>query len=202
MSYSQISDYIYNCNVCPTRCDGVSKGSYIFSNDTAFSEQYEQEIIQKINRDRKYFARKCEQSGYPDIEVLDFMGRLVSYIEVKVQQRTFMSVEKVLPDSGLKPSETLALNLSDLRRYFQIEEETGISTSIVWVVMNRPCLVPNGEVRFYRQDIMELQEVFIKEQDKRRFKRKSGEGDVVGGIHKGVTVNYHFSLKELIPWAL
>ena len=31
----------------------------------------------------------------------------------------------------------------------------------------------------------------------RRFKRRSGYGDVVNGKHKGVVVNYHFSLNEL-----
>jgi hypothetical protein len=33
-----------------------------------------------------------------------------------------------------------------------------------------------------------------------RFRRASGYGDVVNGVHKGVVVNYHFSLEELKPF--
>ena len=32
----------------------------------------------------------------------------------------------------------------------------------------------------------------------RKFKRASGKGDIVDGVHKGVLVNYHFSLNELL----
>ena len=42
--------------------------------------------------------------------------------------------------------------------------------------------------------------IYNLEKDKRLFKRKSGEGDIVDGVHKGVTVNYHFSLTELKEW--
>jgi hypothetical protein len=45
-----------------------------------------------------------------------------------------------------------------------------------------------------------LKTIYQKQLDKRRFRRKSGDGDVVDGVHKGVTVNYHFSLTELIKW--
>jgi hypothetical protein len=52
----------------------------------------------------------------------------------------------------------------------------------------------------YFQAVSILEKIFNTEKAKRTFRRKSGEGDVVEGIHKGVTVNYHFSLKELIEW--
>ena len=37
-----------------------------------------------------------------------------------------MSVEKILPNSNLIPSETMALNLSDLLRYFDIAKKETI----------------------------------------------------------------------------
>ncbi len=52
---------------------------------------------------------------------------------------------------------------------------------------------------FYRQ-ACDLKNIFKQEGVKRRFRRKSGEGDEVDGKHLGVTVNYHFSLSELIEW--
>jgi hypothetical protein len=200
MQYKKISENIFDCSVCKTRCDGISKGSYIFLSDSTFSEKYENLIIEKINLSKKFKASKCELNGYPDIQIFDLEGNLHSYLEVKVQQRTFMTIEKILPLSDLKPSETLALNLSDLLRYFEIKENDKIKTSIVWVLMNRLCIVNSEEIHFYFQDIDILQNIYKKEFDKRRFRRKSGDGDVVDGIHKGVTVNYHFSINELIKW--
>ena len=41
---------------------------------------------------------------------------------------------------------------------------------------------------------------WFKQLNQRKFRRKSGEGDEVDGKHLGVTVNYHFSLKELKIW--
>ena len=200
MKYEKISENIFNCSVCLSRCDSVSKGSYIFLSDTVFSEKYENLIIEKINSSSKFKASKCELNGYPDIQIFDLEGNLHSYLEVKVQQRTFMTIERILPLSDLKPSETLALNLSDLLRYFEIKEKDKIKTSIVWVLMNRSCIVNTDEIHFYYQDINVLQKIYNQESDKRRFRRKSGDGDIVDGIHKGVTVNYHFSINELIKW--
>ena len=192
--------FIFNCTTCKTRCDGKSKGVYNFKNDVVFAEEQENIIIQKINDNPNYFAKKTTEAGYPDIEIFNFDNILVSYLEIKAQRRTFMSVEKTLPHSNLKASETLALNLSDLLRYFNIEKETKIPTSILWVVMNRPCLVAYNKKRFFYQKTNQLKEIYLKEKNKRRFKRESGKGDIVNGIHKGVTVNYHFSINELIEW--
>ena len=124
----------------------------------------------------------------------------IFYIELKVQQRTFMSVEKYIPQSGLKPSETIALNLSDLKRYFDLERVNGLVIFIFWVVLNRPCIISIKQEQYFYRLASELKPIWEKEQDNRRFRRKSGEGDIVEGEHKGVTVNYHFSLNELKPW--
>jgi len=121
-NYLQISPYVYDCKVCPTRCDGISKMHYAFENDAVFSEGYEQKLIDFINLSTNYSAVKTIEKGYPDVQVKDKNGK-VFYIEVKVQRRTFMSVEKIIPESGLKPSETVALNLSDLIRYFELEDK-------------------------------------------------------------------------------
>jgi len=192
--------YIIDCNNCQTRCDGKSKGFYNFINDVEFAEEQENLIIDKINKNPHFFARKTTQAGYPDIEIFNNNNKLISYLEIKAQRRTFMSVEKKLPKSNLTPSETLALNLSDLKRYFEIEKQTNTSTSILWVLMNRPCLVNNNEKRFFFQRTKKLKEIYLQNKTNRKFRRKSGKGDVVDGIHKGVVINYHFSINELIEW--
>lgn len=198
-NYLQLSPYIFDCNVCPTRCDGVSKMKYNFEKDADFSEFYEQKLINHINSFTKFKAKKTILKGYPDIEVVAEDGSIF-YIEVKVQQRTFMSVEKHIPQSGLKPSETIALNQSDLTRYFELEQDNNLLIFIFWVVLNRPCLIPSNKEQYYYRLVSELKPIWEKEKQKRKFRRKSGEGDVVKGKHKGVTVNYHFSLKELKIW--
>ncbi|MBN2663295.1 MAG: hypothetical protein JXR68_06565 [Bacteroidales bacterium] len=199
--YKKISDFVYDCSVCPNRCDGVSKGSYIFKNDVQFSEYYENLIIDRINMNKNYTAYKCSKDGYPDIQIIDNnTKKLFLYIEVKVQRRTFMSVQRILPQSNLLPSETLALNLSDLLRYFKIHEAEKIPTNILWVLLNRPCILKSEQIAYYYQSVEKLQLIYNKCTTKRRFKRQSGAGDVVNGVHKGVVVNYHFSLKELKKW--
>lgn len=202
-NYKKISEYIFDCSSCPAPCDGISKGVYNFKNDVEFSEHYENLIIDRINKSKKYTASKTTKDGYPDIEIRNSKtNQITSYLEIKVQRRTFMSVEKILPKSGLKPSETLALNLSDLLRYFKIQEETQLPTSILWVLMNRACIVKDGETALFYQSTNILEKIYNTHKDKRRFRRKSGKGDVVNGVHKGVVVNYHFSLKELKKWDL
>ena len=109
-----MNKFVFDCNTCSTRCDGKSKGVYIFQNDVEYSENRENKMIEQINSVDGYFAQKCELEGYPDIEVLHKPSRKVFYVEIKAQRRTFMSVKRILPNGGLEPSETLALNLSDL----------------------------------------------------------------------------------------
>jgi hypothetical protein len=199
MLYKRIDTNIFDCSTCPTRCDGKSKLNYQFEDDVSFAEIQEELVRNNINKNQDYKAYKTTQDGYPDVEIY-YKGNLHRYLEVKAQRRTFMIVEKLLPQSNLTPSETLALNLSDLERYFTIEEKTGIPTSIVWVLMNRPCLVNDVDKKFYYQTTTELKKIYLKYKNKRRFRRKSGEGDMVDGVHKGVTVNYHFSINELLEW--
>jgi len=198
--HNETNPYIYDCITCKTRCDGVSKGVYNFTTDVEFAEEQEEIIISKINRNPNYFAKKSEEAGYPDIEIYNKNNELMSYLEIKAQRRTFMSVEKILPKSELKPSETLALNLSDLKRYFEIEKQTKTPTSILWVLMNRPCMVKPTEKKFFYQKTTILKEIYENNPLSRKFRRKSGKGDVIGGIHKGVVVNYHFSINELKEW--
>lgn len=197
--YQQITPFVFNCSTCPTPCDGKSKMTYLFENDAQFSEYYEQKIIDYINQKTPFKAQKTTEAGYPDLEISNSKNEKF-YIEIKVQRRTFMSVEKVLPDSGLKPSETVALNLSDLLRYFEIEGKEKVPVFILWVLLNRPCVLGQDEEQYYYRLSSELKEIWVKENNKRRFRRKSGDGDEVDGKHLGVTVNYHFSLKELKQW--
>lgn len=201
MIYEKLSENKFNCASCPTPCDGISKEVYLFGNDSAFSEHFENEIIAHINNRNDYSAVKSKLPELPDVEVSERSSdEIAFYIEVKVQRRTFMSVEKILPQSGLLPSETLALNLSDLLRYFEIAEKKGVKIYVLWVLLNRPCILGNSDKKFFYSDTENLLRIYEIEKDKRRFRRKSGEGDVVDGEHKGVVVNYHFSLNELKEW--
>ena len=189
--------YRYDCSKCKIRCDGKSLGVYNFKNDVEYSEHFENEIISKLCK-KSCYAKKTEKDGYPDIDVyISKNGALKCYIEVKAQRRTFMSVEKILPNSDLIPSETMALNLSDLLRYFDIAKRETVPIYILWVLSNRPCAVDNDKVKYFYQKIDILERIYNKYRNTRTFRRKSGVGDVVNGEHKGVVVNYHFSLSEL-----
>jgi hypothetical protein len=192
-----MNNYIFDCGSCKTRCDGISIGVYNFRSDAEYSEAKENYIIEQINLNNNFEAKKCELPGYPDIEVLNKSTNKKFYIEIKAQRRTFMAVERKLPDANLKPSETLALNRSDLLRYFDIKREIDAKIFIIWCLENRPCIVPQGQTYFYYQDINKLELIWQTEQNKRTFRRASGRGDVVNGQHRGVVVNYHFSLNEL-----
>lgn len=131
--------------------------------------------------------------GLPDIE---FMRgeRLMGRVEIKVQTRTFMAVEKLLPDSHLRPYETVALNLSDLERYIELSKSEHKPIFVVWWV-RRPCI----DQGYWGQRLEVLESLHQRYGSTRRFRRASTQSDVVDGVHKGVTVNYHFSLKELLP---
>lgn len=201
--YEHLHGYVFNCNTCPTPCDGKSKLNYNFGNDAAFSERFENYLIRLINQQKngQITAQKTIQAGYPDIEVNQltlFGNTCTGFIEAKVQTRTFMSVQKYLPRAGLFPSETLALNLSDLLRYFSIKEQTKLPIYITWALLNRPCILGTQKVQYYHQEASALQQTYQQYKDRRRFRRKTGEGDIVDGQHKGVVVNYHFSLSELL----
>jgi hypothetical protein len=202
MIYNKLAPNIYDCQTCPTRCDGISKGVYDFEKDVSFSEAIEEEVIREINYTYSdLFAFKTKREGYPDIEIISktSITKPVAFIEIKVQSRTFMSVEKLLPNSNLKPSETVALNLSDLERYFKVYDKEKIPTFVLWCLKNRPCINFNNENFYCYQNIIELEKIRKTDSNNsRKFKRAAGIGDVVNGEHKGVLVNYHFSLNELI----
>ena len=202
MSHIQLAPNIYDCSSCQTRCDGKSIGVYDFEKDVNFSETIEDKVIKQINKSNvNLFAFKTKKSGYPDIEIISksSIDKPVCYIEIKVQSRTFMSVEKVLASSNLKPSETIALNLSDLERYFKVYEKEKIDFYIVWCLKNRRCINTENTELYFHQNIQELEKIRLNDKNNsRKFKRATGIGDVVNGEHKGVLVNYHFSLNELI----
>ncbi len=202
MPYQQISPKIFNCVVCETRCDGKTVKQFDFDKDVKFSEGIENEVIDTINRNYpNLIAQKTIKEGYPDIEIAkrDNPISIIAFIEIKGQARTFMSVAKILSQSGLQASETIALNLSDLERYFAIKEKEKLPIYLVWCLMSRPCIVQTNSKLFFYQQLNKLQ--IIRNQDlnnSRRFRRSSGQGDIVNGQHKGVVVNYHFSLNELV----
>ena len=185
----------YNCAVCPTRCDGRSKVAYIFEDDVALSEKVEDQVVDYLGRSLGIAARKTppQAHGLPDLEIVRdncVLGR----VEIKAQNRTFMSVKKLLPDGNLRPYETVALNLSDLERYLDLFRREAKPIFIVWW-LRRPCI---GE-DFWGHKLDVLGDLLRQYGARRRFRRASTQSDVVNGVHKGVTVNYHFSLQELLP---
>ncbi len=203
MIYNKINENIYDCAVCPTKCDGKTVAQFDFEKDVQFSENIENKIIDYINQKFPHLiASKTIRTGYPDIEIAKKIKpeTSVAFIEIKGQARTFMSVAKILKESNLQPSETIALNLSDLERYFEVNKKEDLPFFIVWCVMRRPCIVgvKNEDRKYFYQEISILQQIRAKDsKNTRRFRRESGKGDIVNGVHKGVTVNYHFSLNEL-----
>jgi hypothetical protein len=175
-----------------------------FERDVQFSEAIEKEVIQKINQEYgDLVATKTTRAGYPDIEVkARSHGNDVCFIEIKGQARTFMSISRLLVNSKLRPSETVALNLSDLERYFEIFHCHSIPVYIVWCLMRRPCITGTNynNKLFYYQSLDVLKQIRLNDiSNCRRFRRATGRGDIVEGEHKGVVVNYHFSINELIP---
>ena len=92
----------------------------------------------------------------------------------------------------------MALNKSDLVRYFAISDEIHLPTYIIWVLLERPCILNEKTYEFFFQDLKDMKCIYQSYLDKRTYRRKSGNGDVVNGVHKGVVVNYHYSLSELI----
>jgi len=135
----------------------------------------------------------AEAHGLPDLAIKR-EHNLIARVEVKVQTRAFMKVASFLPSGNLLPYETVALNLSDLERYFRLHESENIPIFVVWHV-KRPCI---GD-EYWGNTLAELALLYKKYGNRRRFQRASTQSDYVAGIHKGVTVNYHFSLRELKP---
>jgi len=185
---------IFDCKGCGTPCDGTSKKSFNFQADTAISEIAEAEMIMRLNQFDSLQAQKVtdENAHLPDIEILK-NDKVIARVEVKAQGRAFMAVSRLLPSGNLLPYETVALNRSDLLRYIKNFELENIPTFIVWRI-KRPC-IPDA---WYGHDLETLNKSFEEYGDKRTFKRRSTQSDYVDGAHKGVTVNYHFSLKELL----
>jgi len=196
------SSYIFNCGTCKTPCNAISKGNYPFEKDLRDAEQEENILISLINQSGTYRAEICQTNGYPDIRVLNNNAETIQYLEVKMQRRAFMKIHKMLPDAQLHPSETVALNLSDLLRYFNIYAKEKLPISVMWVLKDRPCITGKSDRCYFAANISILQKIYRNDiNHSRRFRRRSGEGDVINGKHLGVTVNYHFLLSELKAWS-
>lgn len=192
--------FLRDCGTCKTRCDGQSRGNYQFGSDLGRSEHWEGVLAEQIARRTNKVAEKERETHRPDLRIVTREGELCARVEVKLQERTFMRIESLLPLAGLTPAETVALNLSDLQRYFEQQVREGELIYIAWI-LNRPCQNVEDTPALFFQDLRELQKIHALAGYNRFFKRQSGEGDVVDGVHKGVTGNYHFSLNELVAGA-
>ena len=130
----------FNCDTCKTRCDGVSKNAYIFSEDVKKSER-DEDIVSGLIEEKipvKVMKTPAQAHGLADLEIHKDL-KLLCRVEVKHQERTFMAVCRLLPQGKLLPYETIALNLSDLERYISQHKLDGVPIFIIWHV-SRPCL--------------------------------------------------------------
>jgi hypothetical protein len=161
----------------------------------ALSERVEQHLSSylEVLLDVEVQKTPAIPHGLPDLALLQG-SQLIARVEVKAQSRAFMKVKAKLPQAGLLPYETVALNLSDFLRYIQLHAQEHVPLFIVWAV-KRPCI----GMGYWGQRIDVLQEVYRSYGNKRRFQRGVTQSDIVNGEHKGVTVNYHFSIRELLP---
>ncbi|MCB0227736.1 MAG: hypothetical protein KDH90_01085, partial [Anaerolineae bacterium] len=180
LTYSQRFD----CAICPTRCDGRSKSEYVFEYDVAESEEAEDWLAEHLwmALDVDVYTAPARRHGLPDLALVRG-DRVLARVEVKAQGRAFMAVERLLPNADLRPYETVALNLSDIRRYAAQYRENHIPTFIIWRV-RRPCL---GE-GYWGQNIDALIDIGNHYRDDRTFRRASTDSDYVDGEHRGVTV--------------
>lgn len=185
----------FNCDGCPTRCDGRSKSAYIFEDDVALSEAAEDWLAGHLADALAVDVYKAppRRRGLPDLALLR-RDRVLARVEVKAQGRAFMAVQRLLPHADLLPYETVALNLSDIKRYAALYRMDAMPLFLIWRV-KRPCL---GE-GYWGQHIEPLLEIGNRYRDQRTWRRASTDSDYVEGEHRGVTVNYHFSLRELLP---
>jgi hypothetical protein len=167
----------------------------MFEADLRRSEKTEDVLRQRLEHTLRTTVLKTEgrPHGPPDLEVL-VATRVVARVEVKMQGRAFMKVQRLLPQANLRPYETVALNVPDLDDYIALYDDEKLPIYLVWYV-KRPCL---GE-GFWGQSLDTLQDIYRRYGKNRRFDRRSGTGDVVDGRHKGETRNYHFSLQEMLP---
>ena len=170
------------------------KNAYIFKDDVLLSEEAEDWLINRLSSALHIQIKKAiaEAHGLPDLELVQY-EKVIARVEVKAQGRAFMLVSKLLPLADLLPYETVALNLSDLERYISNYRKENVPTFLVWRV-RRPCI---GE-GYWGQHIEILNQIYKQYGHRRRFQRKSTSSDYVDGQHKGVTVNYHFSIQELL----
>ena len=185
----------FNCDLCPTRCDGRSKSAYVFEDDVALSEAAEEwlagYLADKLRID--VYRAPPRRHGLADLALIRG-DRVLARVEVKAQGRAFMAVQRLLPHADLLPYETVALNLSDIKRYAAQYRMDGLPLVLIWRV-KRPCL---GE-GYWGQHIEPLIEIGNRYREQRVWRRASTDSDYVDGEHRGVTVNYHFSLRELLP---
>lgn len=187
----------FDCAICPTRCDGRSKSAYIFEEDVALSEAAEEWLAGHLADALAVdvYRAPAQRHGLPDLALIRG-DRVLARVEVKAQGRAFMAVQRLLPQADLLPYETVALNLSDIKRYAAQYRLDGVPLYLIWRV-KRPCL---GE-GYWGQHIGPLMAIGDRYRERRTWRRASTDSDYVDGQHRGVTVNYHFSLKELLPLA-
>lgn len=190
-----------NCGECKI-CEPKSKLVYPFERDLTTSEELVEELKKLIGSNNKYSCSEPEIVKNPDIRVFDKDGKLVCRVEAKyLEGKAFVKARDILGDK-LQPRETLVLDEPKLLSYFECKRndaekyDSDIPIYIVWK-FDRPCSDIGGITVF--QEVEELKKIYEMKGADRRYERKIGNGDIVDGEKRGITLKYHFSLLECRP---
>ena len=78
----------------------------------------------------------------------------------------------------------------------RIKEKGNIPIFIVWK-FDRPCADVGG-ITIY-QNLEVLKKIYLQKGESRKFRRKTGIGDHIGGKRLGIIDKFHFSIRECKP---
>ncbi len=194
----------YECGTCKI-CSPKSKLDYPFEENLKTSESLVDKLMAFIEKYTRYKCKITTTEKNPDICVIDVKNEdelIICRAEAKyLEGKAFMKSEMILADH-LKPKETLIIDKPKLISYFECYENDFktygyyIPIFIVWE-FNRPC--PDiGGITVY-QNINVLRNIYQQRGDKRAFKRRQGDGDIIDGRQLGIVDKYHFSIRECKP---
>jgi hypothetical protein len=185
-------------------CDPASKLHYAFGADLAASVSFVEELKSHIERETPCRCADTRTGKEPDVLVFGpgDSSELLCRVEAKhLEGKAFVRVAEQLTEP-LLPKEVLVVDEPKLLSYFARwdadlqEHGRPIPIYVVWKY-DRPCHGLTGITVF--QSIEVLRHIHSRKGGSRRFRRRVGAGDVVGGERKGVIDKYHFSIRECRP---
>lgn len=201
MGLASAPSKLFQCGTCTT-CSPTSALKYPFDRDLRTSEQLVDALSKLIESGTGLTCREPERVKWPDMRVVDVSKRdyLVCRVEAKLLEgKAFVKASSIV---GLQPKETLVVDEPKRLSYFDCKKNDSHSCGrsvpiyVVWK-FDRPCSDIGGIAVF--QEVDKLRSIYEGFGVRRRFERKTADGDVVGGVKLGVTRKYHFSIRETLP---